>query len=87
MNGHTFKNELYDPNLKGRNATHDLSRSLKVTGYPTLVFFNEKLEILQKEAGYKTPQQLEIFLKYYGSGAYKTTPGQEFQANFKPEIK
>ena len=37
-----FTNPNYDPNRKGRNATHQFTQFLGVKGYPTMVFFSEK---------------------------------------------
>ena len=34
-----FTNPNYDPNRKGRNATHQFTQFLGVKGYPTMVFF------------------------------------------------
>ena len=37
----TFTNPNFDPNRKGRNATHQFTQFLGVKGYPTMVFFSE----------------------------------------------
>ena len=36
--GETYSNPTYDPNRRGRNGVHELSRALGVNAYPTLVY-------------------------------------------------
>lgn len=90
-NGFTYKNPQYQEGRKGRNATHLFTRALKVTGYPSLAYFDEEGTFIQAVAGYKTPQQLEIFLKMMVNDDYKnlTTSAawNEYQKNFKPTFQ
>ncbi len=78
---HTFTNPEHDPNRTGRNSTHQFARAMKITGYPSLVFFDEKGELIGPIPGYRTPLQLELFLKLFVREDYKkiTTP-EAFQA-------
>jgi thioredoxin-related protein len=55
--------------------------------YPTLVYFDEKLNIIQAIQGYQAPQQIEPILKFFGEDKYKTVKWEEFSGNFKSEIK
>jgi thioredoxin-related protein len=83
----TYTNPNYQEGRKGRNSQHLLTHALKVTGYPTIVFFNEKGEVNQPVVGYKTPEQLEIYLKMIANDDYlKLTDmesWQKYQDNFK----
>lgn len=83
----TYTNPNYQPERKGRNATHFFADALKLRGYPSLVFFEENGRLIQAVPGYKTPQQLEIFLKMIANDDYKklTTveAWQEYKENFK----
>lgn len=63
--GKTFTNPGWNPNARGRNSTHELSRALGVNAYPTLVYFDEKATIIAPIPGYKTPPQLEMYLKFF----------------------
>jgi len=85
--GRLFQNPGYQPNRKGRNATHEFTRALKVTGYPSLAYFDEQGNFIQAVAGYRTPQQLEIFLKMMATDDYKklttSEAWNEYQKNFK----
>ena len=59
----TYTNPNYQAERKGRNSQHLLAHALKVNAYPTVVFFKEDGDLIQAVPGYRTPQQLEIFLK------------------------
>ena len=88
--GQTYTNPQYDSNRKGRNSQHTFATAMNVSGYPSLAYFDEEGQLLQVVAGYRTPAQLEIFLKLFGEDDYKklTTAEawEEYQKNFKPEF-
>ncbi len=85
-----YTNPNYDANRKGRNSQHLLAHALKVSGYPTVVFFDENSDVIAPVVGYRKPQELEIYLKMIASDDYKklTTAEawQEYQAAFKGEF-
>lgn len=82
-----YTNPNHDPNKKGRNSQHLLAHALKIRAYPTMVFFDEASNVISPVVGYKTPQQLEIFLKMVASDDYKEITSSEawrkYQADFK----
>ena len=53
-----FTNPNYDPNRKGRNATHQFTQFLGVKGYPTMVFFSENGDPIMPLVGYQKPKQI-----------------------------
>ena len=71
----TYTNPNYQPERKGRNATHFFADALRIPGYPSLVFFEENGKLIQAVPGYKTPQELEIYLKMIANDDYKTLSG------------
>ncbi len=83
----TYTNPNYQPERKGRNSQHLFAHALKVNAYPSVVFFRENGDLIQAVPGYRTPQQLEIFLKMIHSDDYlKITTAEaweEYQKNFK----
>lgn len=87
----TYTNPNHQAGRKGRNSQHLLAHALKITGYPTIVFFNEKGELIQPVVGYKTPEQLEIYLKMIANDDYlklnTSEAWQEYQENFKGKFK
>jgi thioredoxin-related protein len=90
--GKTFDNPNYDPaKAKRRNSSHRLASYLKVSAYPTLVFFDENGDYITPIVGYQTPQQLELYLKLFKDDHHKNMKSQEdfndFYKAFKPEFK
>ncbi|GEQ85363.1 thioredoxin [Patiriisocius marinistellae] len=87
----TYTNPQYRPDRKGRNATHFFADALKLAGYPSLVFFEDDGNLIQSVPGYKTAQQLELYLKMIASDDYKkvttSTKWQEYQDDFKSKFK
>ncbi|MBV1923000.1 MAG: DUF255 domain-containing protein [Flavobacteriaceae bacterium] len=83
----TYTNPNYREGRKGKNTTHFLADALRLSGYPSLVFFKEDGELIQALPGYKTPQQLEIYLKMIANDDYleltTTETWQKYQKNFK----
>jgi len=86
-----FKNPNYDPNKSGRNAQHELAAALRITAYPTIVFFNENGDTLLPVPGYKTPSQLELYLKLFFNDDHQTINDQsqwdQYQKDFVFEFK
>ena len=87
-----FSNPNFDPaKAMRRNSSHQFTRHLGVRAYPTVVFINEQSEVLTAVKSYKKPQQLELYLKLFAEGDYKTLSTQEafndYTLNFKPTFK
>ncbi|MDP6922076.1 MAG: thioredoxin fold domain-containing protein [Lutibacter sp.] len=68
--GQVFENPGYDPSKKGRNSTHQLTSYFQINAYPTLLFFDEKGEVISPIRGYQTPRQLELYLKLFHTDAH-----------------
>ena len=81
----TFDNPNYNPaNANRRNAPHQLTGYLQVSAYPTIVFFDEDASVIAPIRGYKTPSQLELYLKMFHKDDHKTLDTQEkFNAYYK----
>ena len=89
--GNTFSNPGYNPaNANRRNSQHELSAYFSVRSYPTILFLDEKGEFLSPVIGYKTPQQLEVYLKLFKENAHTSMKTQEdfsaYYNAFKPEF-
>jgi len=91
FNGKTFENPTYDPNKRGRNGVHQFSRYMQVSAYPTVLYLDEDLNLLYADKGYKTPSQIELYLKFFNNEDYKkintTEQWTEYQNNFTPSFK
>lgn len=83
--GQTYSNPGYNPELaKRRNSAHELSRYLKIQAFPTIVFFDEEANVIFPLKGYKTPKQIELYLKMFGVDKHKELDTQEkFNAYYK----
>ena len=84
-----FANPQYKAELKGkRNSPHEFARALQISGYPSIVFFDENAELIAPLTGYRTPEQLEIFLKIFAKDEYKKLTTEkawnEYNENFEP---
>jgi len=92
FNGKVYKNPNYNPKLANRrNSAHELSRYFQVQAYPTIVFLDEKANVIFPLRGYKTPQKIEIYLKMFNNDEHKTLDTQEkfnaYYEAFKPKFK
>ncbi len=90
--GNDFGNPSYNPaNAKRRNSQHSFARHMSIKAYPTVVFLNEKGELLTTVKSYRTPQQLELYLKLFATGDYKKLKSNEefatYTDNFVPQFK
>ncbi len=88
----TYGNPNYDATKANRrNSAHEFARFLKVSAYPTMVFFDEEAKFITPVTGYLKPRQLELYLKLFVSDKYKdmTTQEQfnEYYKSFKAEFK
>jgi thioredoxin-related protein len=89
--GTTYTNPNYDPNARGRNGVHEFSRALRVSAYPTIVYLDEELNMIAPIKGYQTPPQIELYLKFFSTDAYKDVQTAEewdaYQSAFTPAFK
>jgi len=89
--GVTYTNPNFDPNKSGRNSSHQLSGFFGIRAYPTLLYLDEEANLIAPISGYRTPSQLELYLKFFESDTYKSIKTQEewqsYSSNFKPEFK
>ncbi len=83
FDGHTFK---FVPS--GRRGVHELAAALTKNklSYPTTVFMDEELRIIQPIAGYLKPQQMEPILAFIGENHYKTKPWADYQKEHKSSL-
>ena len=91
FNNKTYSNPNFDASKKGRNSQHQLAQYLRVQAYPTIVFLDEKGGVIAPIPGYRTPNDLEIFLKLFATDKYKEVitkeQFQQYQKDFKPQFK
>lgn len=81
--GHVFK---FVPS--GRRGYHELAAALTKNklSYPTTVFMDEELRIIQPISGYLKPKQMEPILSFIGDDHYKKTPWDDFKKEHKSSL-
>lgn len=86
--GKTFTNPNFDKTKSpmARNAQHQFANAMTIRSYPTIIYLDEKLEVLQPIPGYYKPAQIEPILHYFSSNSYKSVPWESYQKNFKSEL-
>lgn len=89
--GNVFTNPGYDPKrANSRNSSHQIAQHFGVRAYPTILFLDEQANFIGPIPGYKTPRQLELFLKLFKGDEYKKIKEQKdwatYQSNFKHEF-
>ncbi len=78
--GHTFTNEG-----QGNRSTHQLAVALLngKLSYPSIVFMNEKNQLITAVPGFQKPDQMEPLLIYIWNSLYeKNVDFQEYSKNF-----
>lgn len=83
VNGRTYK---YIAN--GRRGYHELPAELMQgkMSYPTIVFLDEAMQIIQPLPGYQTAAGLDPILNYFGGDYYKSTAWDKFTAEYKSPV-
>lgn len=90
--GKTFNNPGYKAEMaKRRNGVHNFTRALQVSAYPTIMFFDEKANVISPLKGYQNPQQLELYLKMFKDDSHKVMKTQDdfnaYYTKFTPKFK
>lgn len=84
FNDYTFKFKA-----QGRRGYNEFTAALLngKLSYPTTVFLNEKVQILDRVPGYLDAGMMEKVIKYFATQKYKDTKWDDYVKDFKSEIK
>lgn len=77
-----FKNETYRfINRGNRNSYHELAAMIMNgrLSYPTIVFLDEKAEVIQSIPGYRDAFEFELFITYFGENHHKQMPWSNYK--------
>ena len=90
--GKVFTNPGYKASKKNsRNSSHQLSQAFNVHAYPTLIYLDEKADLIAPISGYQTPQKIELYLKLFATNKYKEFKAQtdfaKYQSTFVSTFK
>jgi thioredoxin-related protein len=76
-----FNDKVYKYIKSGAGGYHELAAELTFgkLSYPTIVFLDEKLNVLQPLPGYKDVKALDMILRFFAEDYYKTTPWKKYE--------
>lgn len=84
-----FKNKVYSyVNRGGQNSYHQLAAEIMNgrLSYPTIVFIDEKAEVIQSIPGYRGAFEFELFITYFGEDNHKEIPWSSYKRKPKKGI-
>jgi thioredoxin-related protein len=84
----TFQGRIFINDGKS-GASHQLAVALLKgqMSFPTVVFLNEKGQLLAPVPGYRAPKEMEVLLSYFAEKAYEKQNLEDFQKSFKGKVE
>ncbi len=80
-----LKDKVYKFVKSGGKGYHELA--VEVTfgklSYPTIVFLDEGLNVIQPIAGFKDVKTFKMIMNYFAEDHFKTTPWKKFAASYR----
>ena len=55
--------------------------------FPTTIYLDEELNLINIVPGYMDPKTAEQILSFHATNSFKTTPWEEYQKNFKSNLQ
>lgn len=85
----TFGGKTFKYVANGRRGYHELAAALLAgkMSYPTVVFLNEDLQLLQRIPGYLDIPTFDMIMHYLAEEHYAKTPWADFQKTYKSPHK
>jgi thioredoxin-related protein len=79
-----LKDKVYKFVKSGKNGYHELAAEITFgkLSYPTVVFLDEKFDVIQPLAGFKDAEMFEMIMTYFGEDHHKTTPWNKYCAGY-----
>ena len=82
----TYQGQEFKFTNYGRRGYHqlaaELSKSLGRLSYPTIIFLDEKQDVIQPIPGYQDPKAFEVIMNFIGDDHYKTRPFRAYSSGF-----
>ena len=84
-----FNNYTFKFKAQGRRGYNEFTAALLngKLSYPTTVFMNEKVQLLDRVPGYLDATMMEKVIKYFATKKYESTKGEDYIKDFKSDIK
>lgn len=83
-----YKNKNYSfVRRSGQNSYHELPAKLMNgrLSYPTIVFLDEKQDVIQSIPGYRNELEFELFINYFGENLHKSMPWSSYKRKAIPQ--
>jgi thioredoxin-related protein len=76
-----LKDRVFKYVRSGHSGYHELAAEITFgkLSYPTIVFLDEGLNVIQPIPGFKDPASLDKIMKYFAEDFYKTTPWKKYE--------
>lgn len=79
-----FKDKVYRFKRNGARGYHELAAEWlnNRLSYPTVVFLDENLGVIQPIPGFQDPAKMEAILTYFGTNSHYTVPWETFEKRY-----
>lgn len=82
-----FKDKTYHFKKSGNRGHHELAAEWlnnRLT-FPTVVFLDENMTLIQPLAGYQDATKMEAIINYFGTDSHKRVPWESYEKKFVPQ--
>lgn len=81
-----YQNNVYKYVKSGTKGYHELAAELLRgrLSFPSIVFIDEDMEVIQSLPGFKSPDEFEQIISYFAQNHYKSTPWSSYLKSYKP---
>lgn len=80
-----WKGKTYKYVSNGMRGYHQLAAEIMQgqLSYPTVVFLNEQMEVIQPVPGYQDPERFEVIISYFAGNYYQNTPWRKYSEEYE----
>lgn len=84
----SFRDHTFKFVKQGKRGYHELAAALLQgkMSYPSIVYLDEELNMIQPVPGYQDAAQFEKVIKYFGGNHYKNKKFEDFQKEFTSSL-
>lgn len=82
-----FNDQVYTFNEQGRSHNLAITLLSGQMSYPSVVYLDEKLKVIQAVPGFHEAKEYDAILHFFAENKYKKEKWEEFKAEFKSAIK
>jgi len=82
----TFNGKVYKYVKYGKKGYHELALEILKgkLSYPSIVYFDEELDVIQPIEGYRGPSMFKKIMTYYAQDLHKTIPWKSYSQSYDP---